>query len=268
MSTEAENIDNISGGKDLLASAASAASEASLIIKKASTIELPMIPLGDIIEFISQIHQKALENVPMPDVAVGMGYKHPSSTPFYRRCVAARLFGLMAKSGAELTMRGRDYLKPDGDAVRTNALKDALLGIQPYSEEINRNVGKRLNLQYIANSFAKNFAIDAGCANECARVFEASLKFAGFFTPDGLVTVPSATTQNAVPDTSLTPKPEQDETANDSDGMQTHTLYLDSTKTRKFSISAPLDVKPNEIKRIQKWLEVTLLMDWNDSQTV
>lgn len=74
--------------------------------------------------------------------------------------------------------------------------------------------------------------------------------------------MPNGEAVAAVP---ISPANEQSNGANDS-ADQSHTLYLDKTKKRKFTISAPLDVNPNEVKRIQKWLEVTLLMDWNEPE--
>ena len=58
--------------------------------KKDSTNELPMFDLTEALNFVTKLHENALETVPMPKVAEGMGYTNPSSTPFYRRIVAAR----------------------------------------------------------------------------------------------------------------------------------------------------------------------------------
>jgi hypothetical protein len=230
-------------------------------VKKDSTNELPMLDIGEAINFVSLIHEKGLENAQMPDVATQTGYKHPSSTPFYRRCVAARLFGMLAKSGPELTARARTYLKPDNENARVAALRDAIMGIQLYADEVNKLIGKRINNLYVANSFQKVLPLTDGCAAECAINFERSLKFAGFLATDGTVVIPGLeTTTPAAP---VKPTGEDDDKGG-ADGMQSHTLYLDKTKTKKFSVSAPLDLTPSEIKRIQKWLEVTLLVDWNE----
>ncbi len=231
--------------------------------KKDSTTELPMFDLGEAVNFVSTIRDKALENIQMPQVATQMGYKHPSSTPFYRRCVAARLFGMIGKSGVELSARAKDYLRPDGDRVREASLRDAIMGIQLYADEVNRHLGKRINVQFIGNSFAKSLQISEGCALECAKVFEQSLRFAGFFSNDGLVNLPAL--DGAAPPTLSTP-PVVNGAEPIDDFAQSHTLYLDKTKKRRFSISAPLDVNPTEVKRIQKWLEVTLLIDWNEAK--
>jgi hypothetical protein len=44
--------------------------------------------------------------------------------------------------------------------------------------------------------------------------------------------------------------------------MGTHTHTLPLANKRKVTVNAPLDINPQEIARIQKWIEVTLLVDW------
>jgi len=43
-------------------------------------------------------------------------------------------------------------------------------------------------------------------------------------------------------------------------------LPLDRENRRVVILTAPLDVKENEVRRIQKWIEVTLLVDWNNDE--
>ena len=44
----------------------------------------------------------------------------------------------------------------------------------------------------------------------------------------------------------------------DGEGIQSHTLYLDKDKVKKFEITAPLEVSKQEFDRIKKWLEAVL----------
>ncbi|MSU59742.1 MAG: hypothetical protein EXS35_16510 [Pedosphaera sp.] len=80
--------------------------------KKDSTNALPMFDMEEAIKLVVTIHDKALETAPLPQVAKGCGYAHPSSTPFYRRLAAARLFKLLGSPQAELTTFALDYLNP------------------------------------------------------------------------------------------------------------------------------------------------------------
>jgi hypothetical protein len=225
--------------------------------KKDSTNELPMFDLSEALNFVTQIHEKALEAVPMPKVAEGMGYTNPSSTPFYRRIVAARLFGLASKSGAELTPRARGYLKPDGDDVRSRALQEAVTGIAPYAEEIQRHAGKRMNVAFVANSFAAKFGLTDGCATTCAKVFEASLRTAGLLALDGTI----GTQPAAKPATTTAASEVESQAATTASQGATRTHVLPLSGNRSVSVTAPLNISRKEIDRVKRWLDVTLLIE-------
>jgi hypothetical protein len=235
--------------------------------KKDSTNEVPMFDLGEIMTFVTTIHEKGLETESMPEVAKGCGYKHATSTPFYRRMVAGRLFGLLSKTGAELTPRAKDVLKPDSDGAERRALIDSINSVAFYAETlIQLSSGKRLVVDLIANRFSRSLNLTDPCAAICARAFEGSLKFAGLLAPDGTVLVtPIVTTKdtNRQGSTIEQDRDEEDENQAVSESPQTqkHTLYLDKTKSKKFTVIAPLALSFGEIKRIQKWIEVTLLIE-------
>jgi hypothetical protein len=162
------------------------------VSKKDSTNELPMYDIEEAIKIVTIIHEKALETAGLQDVAKGCGYANPTSTPFYRRIVAARLFRLLNSPRPELTKFALDYLKPDTDDAKQNALNQAILGIKTYADIVNLHIGKRVNLDLIANKLEKDptLSISHTCAKVCASAFLSSLKFAGFILPDGTVIVP------------------------------------------------------------------------------
>src|ERR1700677_791488 len=82
------------------------------------TTEIPMVDLETVLKLVSDIHGKALENATMDEVSKKMGYASATSSPFYRRVVAARLFGLLGQ-GASLTEASRDYIRPDDGGTRS-----------------------------------------------------------------------------------------------------------------------------------------------------
>ncbi len=238
------------------ADAKDGAAATAATVKKDSTTELPMFDLLEALNFMTLIHEKALEAVPMPKVAEGMGYTNPSSTPFYRRISAARHFGLASKSGAELTARARSYLKPDSDDARPRALQEAVTGIPAYAEEIQRSAGKRMNVQFVANGFATKFGLTDGCAGTCAKAFESSLRTAGLLALDGTIGVqPAAKNQPPLPEGG---EPLQG-TNGASGSTRTHSLPL--ANNRSVSVTAPLNITKKEIERVKKWLDVTLLIE-------
>lgn len=229
--------------------------------KKDTTADLPMLDLAEALTFVTAIHEKALENSAMPDVAKGTGYAHASSTPFYRRTVASRLFGLLGSSRAQLTVRAKDYLKPKSDEARTKALRDAVMDIPLYAKEIDRFNGKKLNLQYVANAFGESLQISDTCASTCAKVFESSIKFAGFLSPDGTLELPS-NSNGAKPAVAENPPAATPPASKGTD--KTHSLPLNKAGTRSISVTAPLDITTKEIERVKKWLEV-LVVEFDDN---
>lgn len=233
--------------------------------KKDYTTEIPMFDLEEVIRFVTKIHDLGLEAAPMPEIAKRCGYTTPTSTPFYRRMVASRHFGLLSKSGADLTVRIKDYLKPDSEGADRKALVDAILGVPRYAEIVQKHDGKKLNEELVANGFSKVLSLTDSCAKICAKAFISSLKFASLLTPDMTVSAGIAAIEKsamAAPKEREGKSVEHEErTSGDSNDVQTHTLYLDKTKTKKFTVTAPLAVTALEIKRIQKWIEVTLLID-------
>ena len=118
------------------------------------TLELPMIDLGEVIKFVTDIHEKALETATMAVVAEKLEYASASSTPFYRRVVAARLFELLTPQGAVLTQRALDYLKPDTAEAKNNALRDSILAFLFMRNWYNCTKGSALTRKLLEMEFS------------------------------------------------------------------------------------------------------------------
>jgi hypothetical protein len=174
----------------------------------------------------------------------------------------------LTKTGAELTTRANDYLKPSIEGADKKALADAVMSIPAYAEIVQKLKGKKLNIALEANGLAKTLNLTDPCALVCAKTFESSLKFAGMLSADSTVsgdqTAPIKVSEsNELP--KIEKENEEEEKAVSSD-TQSHTLYLDKTKSKRFTVTAPLAITPAEIKRIQKWIEVTLLIESDESE--
>ncbi len=228
-------------------------------VKKDSTVALPMFDLQEAIAFVLKIHEEALETAAMPGVAKGTGYSTPTSTPFYRRIVAARLFGLISSTGAALTTRAKDYFKPDSEDAKAKALVNAVNGIPHYAELVEKNAGKRLNVELIANGIEKTFNLTSVCSSICAKAFAESIKFAGMLASDGTVSLTGPKLESQPkPNGSDETQPAQQEAA--TPDIQKHTLYLSKDKARKLEISGPIEITRAEYDRICKWIEVALMV--------
>jgi len=233
------------------------------------TSDLPMFDLTAAIDFVTNIHEKALETASMLDVAKAFGYSAASSTPFYRKLLAARHFRLLASQGSGLTKQALDYIKPDSEDAKSRALNDCIMGIPTYAELIRSHQGKRINLDIIANGFMRKFPLTKAGANLCARVFVNSVRTAGFTTPDGTIgaVVPNASEEenNSQASNNVPPDKPEGSAMPNLPGTHTHTLPL--ANQRKVTINAPLDISPNEIARLKAWAEVTLLVEWHEKES-
>lgn len=232
--------------------------------KKDSTNILPMVTLEDCLKLAETIHEKALETAPLSHVAKGCGYANPTSTPFYRRLQGARLFKLLGSPQPELTELAWDYFKPPTEDAKARALQTAITGIPAYADYIERNQGKRANAELLSHSLARSHNLTDDCATTCARSLVASLKFAGFFSSDGVIRSPAAPGSQpfaspAVAAHAAQEVPEaQEQAAPDS---QTQTLYLDTKRKRKITVIAPLSVTAEELERVRAWLGFQLLVE-------
>lgn len=230
--------------------------------KKDSTNALPMFDMEEAIKLVVTIHDKALETAPLPQVAKGCGYAHPSSTPFYRRLAAARLFKLLGSPQAELTTFALDYLKPDREDAKQAALTQAIMAIPAYAELVQRHIGKKLNAELVSHSFSRTFGLTDSCAGVCARAFVSSLRFASFISPDGTVAMPlGGVAMPAInPPAHVVQQPKVEEEEADGES-QTQTLYLDNKRKRRITIKAPLTVTKEELERIRAWLGFQLIVE-------
>ena len=224
-----------------------------------------MFDIGEAVKLVETIHEKALETAALPDVARGCGYANPTSTPFYRRIVAARLFKFLNSPKAELTKNALDYLKPETDDAKQNALTQAIMGIKTYADIVNQHVGRKINLELITNKLEKDatLSISKVCAKICASTLQNSLKFAGFISGDGTVVMPLGAGVKVVSLPAVDQPPLKDrkvEELESDDESQIQTLYLDDGRKRKITIKAPLSIKQSELKRLQDWLALQLLV--------
>jgi hypothetical protein len=124
--------------------------------KKDSTNALPMYDIEEALKIVTTIHDKALETAAAQEVAKGCGFANPTSTPFYRRILAARLFRLLDSPKPSLTKFALDYLKPDTVGAKQNALNQAIMGIKEYANIVNLHIGKKLNGTLSPTNLKKN----------------------------------------------------------------------------------------------------------------
>jgi hypothetical protein len=242
--------------------------------KKDSTNELPMCDIGEAIKIATAIHNKGLELASLPEVARGCGYANPTSTPFYRRIVAARLFQFIGTPKPGLTKLANDYLKPSTEDAKQAALTQAIMGIKIYAAIVNEHIARKINLELVTNRLEKDptLLISRACAKVCASTLENSLKIAGFISADGTVAIPLSAGVK-IAGQLLTdpppPPPPPPPPGDDGQGLKNEISYeiyiLPLSNGRKITVKAPANVTQQEVERLNKWTKFTLFLDWNES---
>jgi hypothetical protein len=232
--------------------------------RKASTNELPMVDLGVVLDFVGKIESDGLQTLTAQEVAKRMGFAASTSTPFYRRTVASKLFGLLdTTQGVNLTKLALDYFKPTDDGSKAAALATAMKNVVAYQKILERYSGKRLpQVDILANLIEREFNLVPETAKVCGSVFVNSAQRAGLVRGDGNLStaiperasapsIGERTTQVAAPPFQST-APSLG-TPND---YESHFLTLDAKAQRRVMLQAPPVITASELKRIQNWLAV------------
>lgn len=233
--------------------------------KKASTTDLPMVDLDAVLVFAEKVESEGLQTLSQQEVASRLRYANPTSTPFYRRVVAAKLFGLIdTTQGVNLTRLALDYFKPTDEESKQQALITAVKNVIGYQGIIERFSDKRLPpLDILKNFIEREFDLASEAANACADIFVRSVNRAGLVKSDGTLSlnVPSLSMGNtssrkafSQPGPGVIPNP----SASVSEESESHYLTLDASRNRRVTVEAPPIITASELKRIQNWLAVQL----------
>jgi hypothetical protein len=232
--------------------------------RRDSTSDYPMIDLREVCDFVQKIWEKGIQTESMSVVAKACGYSAPTSTGYYRRMAASRLFKMIETQRARLTQLALDFVKPDSDDAKTRALREAMHSVPAYQPLLEKYSGTKLNAGTLANGITRISNLSDDCALICAKVFIESSRFAGeldadhtllAFQKNGGVDSPIAAATNEfsqVPSSSIPISADGD--------LETHSLTLDASKKRRIILQAPSSVSPAELKRIQDWLSFQLLV--------
>lgn len=225
-----------------------------------------MLDLKVALEFVNTLDEKGLQTLTQTEVAKHMGYSTNTSTPFYRRAVASKLFGLLDNNqGMVLTRLALDYFKPTDENAKANALRAAVQNVVAYQkvlERIERLPNKRApTVEILTNAFERDHKLKRDAAHVCAQAFLSSLSIAGMVDGSGSLSV-SAPRADSAPSPEASPsspplvaavaQPSLDA----SGALETHFLTLDRKSGRKIVLQGPAVITTAELSRIQSWLAV------------
>jgi hypothetical protein len=230
---------------------------------KGSTNELPMLDLATILDFLAQLDEKGLQTLPQVEVAKQMGYSSQTSTPYYRRAAASKLFGLLdTNQGMVLTRLALDFFKPTDADAKQNALQAAVRNVVAYQKIIERYSEKRPpSIEILANLIEREYSLSREAARTCASVFLQSVQTAGMIDSNGCISLGSRPAMKVRQDESAPPNASHTSTSNPtllsfSEDSETHFMTLDRKTGRKVIMQGPSVITESELQRLQSWLAV------------
>lgn len=221
-----------------------------------------MVDLGVVLDFAEKIEAEGLQTLTAQDVAKRMGFAASTSTPFYRRTVAAKLFGLLdTTQGVNLTKLALDYFKPTDDDSKAAALGTAMKNVVAYQKILERYSEKRLpQIDILANLIERDFNLAPEAARVCASVFIHSAQRAGLLRGDGSLSTGSPdrsdSTASQKREIASAPEDRTSLTSSAAAGNESHFLTLDAKAQRRVTLQGPPVITAAELKRIQNWLAV------------
>ena len=231
-----------------------------------STSDYPLVNLREVCEFVHTIRDKGVESEAQPVVAKACGFAAPTSTPFWRRMAASRLFKMIEPQGARLTSLAMDYIKPDSDDAKTKALRQAVRAVSAYQPLFEKYSRQKLNAEILKNGIVRTTNLSDDCALSCAKVFIESLRFAGELDADHTLLSASKKPENETAKDGTPAKPGITAPSAPITGegeMETYYLTLNAVAKRRVIVQAPPSVSSSELKRIQDWLSFQLFVDEN-----
>src|SRR6266496_6524439 len=149
------------------------------IKRRNSTSDYPMVDLREVCHFVQRIWEKGVQSEQISVVAKACGYSSPTSTGYYRRMTASRLFKMIEPQSARLTQLALDFVKPDSEDAKTRALREAIRSVPGYLPLLEKYSGTKLNDSTLANGITRISNLSDDCALICAKVFIESSRFAG-----------------------------------------------------------------------------------------
>src|SRR6266567_7699528 len=222
-----------------------------------------MVDLGTVLDFVGKIESDGLQTLTVHEVAKRMGFASATSTPFYRRIVAAKLFGVLdTTQGVNLTKLALDYFKPTDEESKAAALATGMKNVVAYQKILERYSGKRLpQVDILANLIEREFNLASDAAKVCGNVFVNSAQRAGLVRGDGTLSTATPERVSPAPATEKLTQgvPSLFQTAAPGaapNGPESHFLTLDAKTQRRVILQAPPVITASELKRIQSWLAV------------
>jgi hypothetical protein len=242
----------------------------------------PYVPLTTALIVAEAVKQAGGSKAPVQKSVLASALKEDEkSQVFAFKIAATKCFGLIeGRSSFTLTENAKRYFYPISDSDRVDASFSFLASPSAFAEVIKRFDGGPIPPpEMLANIFHRELKVPESWGARAASYFIRSaqtvgavdekgfLRFNATRQSKGRISVlppaeekPSSMTINFDGYPGVPPKVHSEETKG------THQYVLPLQNGRQVILQAPLDINASEIRRLQKWIEFTLQLDWSDQQ--
>jgi hypothetical protein len=196
------------------------------------------------------------------------------SQGFTFRIGAAKCYGLIqGRSAYMLTANAERYFYPTTDQDKVEAQLSFLAAPPAFSEIIKRYDGSELpKPELLANILHRQLRVPESWSSRTASFFTRAAYLVGALDEKGFLRFGAAKHESAQTGTpSISPTATEamahgnpSPVAAPKLGYHNYTLPL--SDGREVAIQAPLDITAKEIKRLQRWIEFTLQIDWSGNE--
>lgn len=241
----------------------------------------PYVPLSAALILAEAVKQLGGNKSPIPKSQLADALKeNEKGQGFTFKIASAKCYGLIeGRSSYTLTESARRYFFPTSSNEKIGASLDFLEAPPGFAEIIKRFDGQRLpEVKMLANIFHTQLRVPESWSLRAAQYFIRSAQLIGVIDERGFLRFDSArhTAVKGIPiETASAFATQPPETINDAlnenlwqlgapEGYHTYTLPL--VNGRKVTVLAPLDITPQEIKRLNKWQQFTLQVDWTGDE--
>jgi hypothetical protein len=225
-------------------------------------------------------------NSPVSKSLLAQHLKYAETGPsFFQRVAATKAFGLIDGRGSySLTELARQYFYPTVENGKQVAAVKSLTYPRAFSILVQKFDGGKLpSIEMIGNIIHSEAGIPLSKKSILAGLFLRSAQFIGAIDGGGFLRckalvaagqkvldgidsgkIPKEFNLDKAPDDLRSTNGIESTELAASDGY--HPYILPLSGNRKVTIKAPLDITPQEIKRLTKWIEFTLQIDWSGEE--
>jgi len=235
----------------------------------------PCYPLDRCLEVAQIVLELGGDRDPVPKGLIAQQLRMAEKSSTLSQILSAvRCFGFIAaRGGVQLTPLAMEYFHPTARHQRRMAILEAILRPKAFDFLIGKFDGNKVPSAEILGNILKGEAIVANdWISRVVSIFLSAIQGAGVVDDAGflryratLQSIMNAPTTQQDPVTNVTqqPSPRSPEPTYDPEQgpeTQSHTLFLDSDKSRQFSFTGPLEITQAEYERIINWLKFSVIV--------